>query len=255
MKYLSVGLTNIYRELFLDIKNGKDAKFSGGIWATEQLENIDRYNPWVDYILSNPYILFYKNLLNKDSLSGVLITLKDDAKIFNLKHKSDLEFLKTNYPSNNGWIDFETLSKDYDAIYVNVFYLKNELDKEEADIINTFAVSSLTIFNADAISYYQKAYILIDKGLAFNKYELPTYKIIISDEKKYLQSISVKCKELIEKIKDYLMENNIALNASTYNQIKSIFHEEINNAIREFSDSKNDPNLEEVLIRKCFTSI
>lgn len=74
-------------------------------------------------------------------------------------------------------------------------------------------------------------------------------------KKKYLQSISVKCKELIEKIKDYLMENNIALNASTYNQIKSIFHEEINNAIREFSDSKNDPNLEEVLIRKCFTSI
>lgn len=255
MKYLSIGTTQIFKDLMLDIKNQDNAKFSGGIWATEQNEKFDNYNPWIDYILSNPHILFHKNLISNGELSGVLITLKSNAKIFNLIKRNDLEFLKQKYSNGNGWINFELLSQDYDGIYINLFSLQRELEDRDLEGIRTFAVNSLNIFNIDAISYYQEIKVIIDKELIFNRYEIPNYKIIVDDNKKTILASSPLCTQVIGNIINYLKSHNLELSASNFNLVKQLFQEEIKNAISELTDSKNDLNLEDLLIRKCFTSI
>ena len=58
--YLSVGTNKILKELEQPIKNG-NPKPTGGLWATIHDETYPNYNPWIEFLSTKPYILFYKN--------------------------------------------------------------------------------------------------------------------------------------------------------------------------------------------------
>ena len=161
MQYLSVGTNELQPNKFKSIKNG-NPKPSGGLWTTQYNPNYTTYNEWVDYLARHPYILFYKeNYINPFLIPAVVISLQDDALIFKLSTKYQLDFLKTYYKSLDNWIDFEKLSHDYDGLYIDIYNLTRELSKDEVNKINSYSVNSLILFNLNCIKFYEKAKIEI----------------------------------------------------------------------------------------------
>ena len=89
MEYLTVGTSEIKRDLFVPIKDGDEPsiKPTGGIWLTKYDSQYENYNEWVDYLIDNPNVLFYKSLaydIWKQPCS--LVKLNDDSKIFSLEN-------------------------------------------------------------------------------------------------------------------------------------------------------------------------
>lgn len=179
LTYLSVGTAKILPELFKPIKNG-NPKPTGGIWATKQNLDLLNYNDWVDFLSWNPSILFYKSKSeNPFIIPAVLITLNENAKVFNLGTKADLEYLKETFKTEDNWIDFEKMSLIYDAIYVNLESLYREVGNDEQNKLKQYAVSSLILFNLNCIDYYRSATVEIEPYdyELFNKFT--NYSIVI----------------------------------------------------------------------------
>ena len=175
-KYLSVGKSTLNSNLFMNIKNN-GIKPLGGLWATKQDTQKRNFNEWIEQIFENPTILFFRY---NNKLDSILLTLEDNANIFILKTQKDLEFLKINFPSENGLIDYETISKCYDGLFINIHQL-------DVTAIIEFSVNSLILFNLDCINYYQKCKISIeshDFEEYFGEYRESTDYIISVDEEK-----------------------------------------------------------------------
>ena len=153
MQYLSVGTNQILADLHQPIRNGQ-IKPTGGLWATIHDPNYPNYNPWIEVLSIHPHILFYKNLhSNPFLLPASLITLNTNAKIFIIKTKNQLEFLKKYYPTNDDWIDFEKLSQDFDGIFLDLDRILQNISPEDRRKIKTFAVSTLIIINLNCITH------------------------------------------------------------------------------------------------------
>lgn len=179
--YLSVGCNIIVPELFQPIKNG-NPKPSGGIWATPQDLSTLTYNSWVDFLSCYPNILFYKKRnSNPFLIPAVLIVLKDDAHIFHLTSKKDLDYLKQKYPTPDNWIDYEKISMEYDAINIELLPLCTEVDNEEQRKFAEFGVSSLILFNLNCINYYKSAQVSIEPYDYEFCPKFTDYQIIIED--------------------------------------------------------------------------
>lgn len=159
--YLSIGTNFLAKDLEQPITNSS-IKPSGGLWATIQDPENIKFNPWMEYLSMNPYVLFYKQK-NGDpfKIPAVLITLKNDANVFTLTNTNELDFLKKHYPRTDNWIDFQKLSQDFDAIFIKVKGYNN-ISSEDQKKLNSFVVDSLIIFNLDCIKHYQKANIDIE---------------------------------------------------------------------------------------------
>ena len=175
-KYLSVGKSTLNSNLFMNIKNN-GIKPLGGLWATKQDTQKRNSNAWIEHIFENPPILLFKYNNNLDS---ILLTLEDNANIFILKTQKDLEFLKINFPSENGLIDYESISKCYDGLFINIHQL-------DVTAMMKFSVNSLILFNLDCINYYQKCKISIESH-DFEEYygeyrEFTDYIISVDEEK------------------------------------------------------------------------
>lgn len=232
MNYLSIGTNTLNKDLFLDIKNTNTSKPQGGIWATEH--EYPTYNPWVDYLCDHPHLLFYKNY-GYPNLPAVYLTLKEDAKIFNLASEEDISYLKEHYPYNN-WINFEKLSKDYDGIFIDYHKLHNNPQ------INPYSVNTLILFNPNCIMYYQVATVVIEHLDFDNHTEMYDYRIDISEEKITLEESSIY-QELFQKAKEYLTIHN-----------QDTKEEIIEQFLKEFMREKNFPH-KDLLVRKLTMSI
>lgn len=241
MTYLTIGTNYISSELFQEIKNTNTPKPYGGIWATKQNPIYHSYNEWMDYLCQNPHIIYYKNYDNPYSLDAVLITLKEDAKIYTIENINDLNNLKKNYP-HNGWINYELLANYYDGIYIDLKSIKNEVNSDDFQKLKTFSVNTLILFNLQCIKYYQQANI----NISYNT--ISEYYININDKKEYINTPSIDILILIEIIKRYIKNNNLIPNKENYELIRKIF----NKTIKETLRYDNTPKKELLLIKKAF---
>lgn len=240
MEFLSVGTDYLSSDLFQSIENTASSKPYGGIWATPQNPNFPYYNEWIDYLCRNPHILYYKSDY-PFLLPATLITLKENANIFNISSLENLNFLKQEFPFNN-WIDFEKLSQYYDGIYINLSKLK-ELSQKDIEKLLTFSVNTLIIFNPNAIKHYKSANISIEFTSS-----IPEYKINIDTSTNYIEPPSIDITILIETIRRYISDNNIKNTKENYELIRRIFNEKIKETLKY----NHAPKKELLLIRKVF---
>ena len=187
MEYLTVGTREIKQELFRSIEDtdANNLKPRGGIWLTKY--NNAFYNEWVDFILDDPVVLFYKNRNNsiwKQPCS--LVTLNDSANIFNLDTSEKLEYLRSNYPLDNNKFSYRDISSIYDGIFVDMYGLLREIkDDKTREQLYRFGVNSLILFNLECINFYKSGFVLIEPfDFESRVYETVSYEIKIEDIKK-----------------------------------------------------------------------
>ena len=192
MEYLTVGTNEIKKELFIPIKDNEVNiyKPKGGLWLTEYNEKYKNYNAWVDYLIDNPDIFFYKNRevdIWKQPCS--LVTLKENANIFMLENNTDYPYLMNNFPLDDKKFSYELLAKKCDGIYVDTLnLLKNTNEKNILRMIMQFGVSSLILFNIDCINYYRSGYVLIEPfDFEYYMYESAEYEINYEKVKKKIR--------------------------------------------------------------------
>lgn len=165
-RYLTVGTNDIKTDIFRKIQDSPlngSIKPSGGLWLTDFNLSFPNYNSWVDYILSHPYILFYKNKSSDPFIQPCsIISLKDNVNIFYLSNLEQYEFLIKNYDKNKNRFSFEQLSHYYDGIYIDLFSLMDFLPPDNIKLFLTFGVNSLILFNLDCIDYYHPGIIKIE---------------------------------------------------------------------------------------------
>lgn len=230
-KYLTVGTDIISPILFKDIadnKNIDNIKPNGGLWLTEFNEDMPICNVWIWFLVSHINIWFYKNFRKKDIFNTPcsVVKLKEDSNIFILDTKSSLDYLFINYPSLNGWFSSETLSYDFDGIFIDLNHLKNDnLSDDELNKISSFAVNTLLLFNYSCIEYYQPAKLRLepfDFEFGFSEEDI-NLSMEISSEKKHVYIIDTLYDNLISKICDYIVNYCPSyINFSNNNKFNSI---------------------------------
>lgn len=247
MNYLSIGTNSLSADLFLEIKNSDGVKPIGGLWATEHNNTNLNYNDWVEYLCYHPYVLFYHQFNDPYMLPAIYFTLKDSSNIFVIDSIEKINFLKNKYPHND-WIDYEKLSQNFDGIFVDINALRRIDIHRFQNIIDSFSVSTLVLFNLNCIKYYQKASIDLTGTDFENPYEFSEYKITVEKEKKEIDTPCNEVQSLIKIIKRYIIDNNIEINYENCEIINKIFQNTINEALK-FHDI---PNKDMLLIRKVF---
>ena len=166
-----------------------DLKPHGVIWATKYNFEYKDYNEWIDYLISNPHLLFFKNHGNAYNKDCFIFALKDNANILMINDGKTLNNIINKYNYNNEFIDFVSLSKDYDGFFMNVYQL---LDDENIDInlknmIEKYGVNSLVLFNNNCIAYYYDACLQIEPfDYEYFSPDDVYYTIDSSNEKKFI---------------------------------------------------------------------
>lgn len=191
MNYLHIGCDEIRYELFDEIKNTEKPRPHGGFWLTEQDLNRLDYNEWMSLLSINIKAYFYKYPHNKFDNPAVLVYLKDNTNIYNINSKESLDYLLTNYPTDNNWIDFESLSQYYDGIHIDLESLiKYELNKTELKIYE-FHINTLILFNLECISYYNDALVSVEPfDYEWDKYFTKYHITIYNDNIKTINNIT-----------------------------------------------------------------
>lgn len=192
MEYLTVGTNEIRKDLFIPVKENEMDNFkpNGGLWLTEYDEQFKNYNVWVDYLIDNPDILFYKNKSkNIWEQPCSLVTLKENTNIYILETNNNYSYLKNNYSLDDKRFSYELLAHKYDGIYVDILKLiKDTRDENALRMIRQFAVSSLVLFNVDCIDYYRSGYVLIEPfDFEYYMYESAGYEINYDKVKKKIR--------------------------------------------------------------------
>lgn len=250
--YLSIGTDQLFSELFQPIKNTKD-KPTGGLWATHYDLNNPQYNIWAEYLLTHPYILYYKNNLNfPKGIPAVVINLKKNVNLFTINSKSKLDFLKQKYPTDDNWIDFEKLSADYDGIFINVDTLLLDKNIEDKTKLTKFSVDSLILFNLKCIENYYSAYIDFNLFDYYLERELANYNIYINTESNKIPDSLPQIEDIIMNIKKQISDNTEKNIVEKYDEIltKFIFDFKMQNHCLIPTD-----NLKSLLIRRISRSI
>ena len=157
MLYLNVGTDEIRNDSFKPLRDGEEGfyKPTGGFWLTQYDPKYANYNMWVDYLIDNPQVLFYKSHASVFQQPCAIVELREDAKIYTFKHEDNYRELLGKYPLYDSSFSYEAMSKDYDGIYVDLHSLFNEVkDKTIGKIIRQYCVSTLLLYNLDCIDYY-----------------------------------------------------------------------------------------------------
>ena len=192
MEYLTVGTNDIQESLYVPVKDQPSGiyKPKGGFWLTKYDPRYQNYNEWVDYLIDNPQVLFYKNA-NK---TGTIweqpcshVILKDNANIYNLNTLQDYTFLKDNYPGNN-MFSYEQLSKMFDGLYVDTGAILQHRSDELLRLSMQYSVSSLLLFNLKCIDYYYPGVVKITPfDLEYSHYEDISYQIECAKTRKRIR--------------------------------------------------------------------
>ena len=194
-KYLSVGTNIISNDLFREIHNSvnkKSIKPSGGFWMTEFNPNLPAYNCWLDYIFERHiHLLFYKNKgVNPFKQPCSVVSLKKEAKIYNLSSADEYMYLLNNYGDDNNIINFEKLANNYDGIFVNLLSLNRCLKEEDSSLFSSFSVNTMLLFNVDCIDYYYAGTVDIENFdyTDMSDFVFVNYKIMWDNQKKYVEN-------------------------------------------------------------------
>ena len=192
--YISMGTKTLVPELMCPpfaylVKDSY--KSTGGIWATYETSQIFT-NPWIMH-LKYHHSVFYEKYSNK----AVKIVLKDDAKIYLIDNNQSLHQLQAKYPvisdvknTPNKLIDYHSLSKDYDGIYI----IRDLIHSNED--LKSWAVESLVLFNLNCIQSIQPL------GLSAYEDAYGDYDIEITS-KGEVQSIKNKNDNYVELLEKY----------------------------------------------------
>ena len=187
MKYLTVGTREITRELFKPVEDiDGSIKPRGGLWLTEYNELYKNCNDWVDFLINNSVVFFYKSRnYSMWEQPCSLVTLNERANIFELKTGKDLQYLVSNYPLNNRF-SYQEISRIYDGIFIDMVRLLREVnDYQICRELFKFDVNSLILFNLDCINYYQPGTVSIEPfNYEYGDGVVPNYEINIENVKK-----------------------------------------------------------------------
>ena len=189
MQYLTVGTDVIDNNKFIPINDTDNElmKPNGGMWFTKYYEEYKNYNEWVDFIINNPNLLFYKNHSTDIWHQPCsLITLNKATNIYMLDSYKSWLYLLKEFPYNETKFSYQKLSKEFDCLYVDINKLFHELkDDNMFRLIRQFGVSSLILFNLDCIEYYQSGIVNITSfDFEYYEYEDISYEIAIDNTKK-----------------------------------------------------------------------
>ena len=189
MIYLTVGTDNITKELFVPIKDSDNMyKPTGGLWLTKYDTKYNNYNAWVDYLIDNPNIFFYKNKTNNIWCQPCsVVSLYDSAKIFNLDNEDRYQYLTNNYP-NDICFSYEDMSRYYDGIFVELLPLLRSNNPDILNLVKQYCVSTLLLFNLDCIDYYQSGLVKIEPfDMEYYMYEGTSYNISYDKTRKRIK--------------------------------------------------------------------
>ena len=201
--YLTVGLDNLDKKYFDPIDNSVFFKPICGLWATKQKDDIINYNEWMDYLVNKDTSTFFYKYQNYNfNIPAVFFTLKKQSKIYYIKSIKDLLSIMSAFPNkkdtwwhykskipNLYYIDYEKVSNLYDGVFFDITSLFEEAQGDlliEKDIINSFSVNTLILFNLDCIEYYQQTTIEVTPFECDYKKSRINCKINISDEKQFV---------------------------------------------------------------------
>ena len=164
-EYLHNGTGEIYRELWGNIYTISNyLKPLGGFWTIPYSE--EYFSDWMDYLYDTDKTRF-DIARNKEN---VLVRLKNNTKLLIVNDKNDYKNLKDsgliitldkpirklvgyNYVDIYEMLDYESISKIYDALYINP-WINNSL--------YSYSVKTMLIMNPDIIDYYKKVLINYD---------------------------------------------------------------------------------------------
>lgn len=189
--FLTVGTNDITEEKFVPVSNKDnvyDLKPLGGIWLTEYYPQYNNYNEWVDFMLRNPYVLFYK-FNDAFKLPCSMVALNENSNIFMLDSEEKYQYLCDKYPLGNGKFDYIQMSNDYDGIYVSLSGLASN---DKKDVIYrkfaNFGINSIVLFNMNCIDYYVPGFVNIEPfDYEYFQYEPIEYTIDLEDKKKAIR--------------------------------------------------------------------
>lgn len=189
MKYLTVGTDKIEKRKFIPISDNDNQilKPNGGMWFTKYYEEYKNYNEWVDFIIDNPNLLFYKsNGIDIWHQPCSVISLNNNTNMFTLDSFDNWLYLLKEFSYNQDKFSYQKLSKEFDCIYVDIKEMISDIKDEKVfKFIRQFGVNSLLLFNLDCIDYYQSGKVSISPfDLEYHEYEDISYEIEIGDIKK-----------------------------------------------------------------------
>lgn len=164
MKLITTGITEIREELCHPVLNDlmdNRNKPLGGLWASTyfQDEENNHLSSWIDFCLTD-YWVDDQGWLDKYS-HGVIFELNPNSKICEIDCLVDylavLEKYSINYKTcrYKKGLDFEKLSKDYDAIHLTdnaVREMRFVLDIDDIMDFYSWDVESFVLFNLNCIN-------------------------------------------------------------------------------------------------------
>ena len=117
MRYIVLGKTELKEELFnTDLTDNGINKPKGGLWSSPY--NKDTISGWYQFCKE-------ENFVKADNTVGVIFTLKEEARVYTIDSKEDLDNLVNKYPNDVlailkeiAGLNFIAVSKDYDAIHL-----------------------------------------------------------------------------------------------------------------------------------------
>lgn len=113
--WIFVNKDTIKREKFESITNIGFIKPNGGLWLAPYNKNNEYKSEWHNFLVNEMYI-------DIKSMKGTIVRIKENAKILVIDSLDDLKKIFEKYelyldiPTLFRVLDFEKLSKDYDAI-------------------------------------------------------------------------------------------------------------------------------------------
>ena len=192
MEYLTVGTDKITREKFVPITDDSTTYYkpAGGLWLTRHMPEYPGYNEWVDYLIDNPRLLYFKSKSkNIFSQPCSVVTLVRDANIYTLDSDDSFKYLMTHFNRDDKMFSYEKLSREYDGIYVKILGLLGS-DPIKMEIVKKYCVNTLSLFNLDCIDYYYSGRVNIrpfDIEYADFDEEAREYHIDVSNVKKRIR--------------------------------------------------------------------
>ena len=197
MEYMNVGTDVLKREYWNPVMDSENKlKPVCGLWCTEH--KFDSYSAWIDYMLFTPSVFAHKTLhCNPFVHKAVVVSLKTGAKILTLRGEEGTHLYKDVYGCS-----FEKMGEDYDGVYVDLGKPIGSTNDEQYKVSKVYSISSLILYNLDAIDSYRSATINIEpfdyEGDFY--FEDPEYTITYHDGVKRIAPVIPEYDELVNEI-------------------------------------------------------
>lgn len=159
-EFVIIGIDSIDRNKFNKIKNGLNNKPKNGLWSCIYKPTEKFSSDWLEYIVD--IVPFLSD--GKSIQYSIVMQLKEDTKICIIENRAKLIQLQSLYPSknNNTCVDFESLSKDYDGVFVTSFAIyEGSISNIDIDYmieldLSSWSIPSMCLFNIDCILNWRR---------------------------------------------------------------------------------------------------